>query len=129
MRKDIEELVQKCQIFQQSKYQALKPAGLLQPIPIPDQIWEELTMDFIGGLPKTKGKDTILVVVERLSKAANFIPLCHPYSAKNVAEDFITEVETTWISQLHNFRQRQSVHELILERIIQDQDGRNKAEI
>lgn len=55
-------------------------------------------MDFIGGLPKSKGKDTILVVVDRLSKLAYFIPLCHPYSAKDVAGAFTAEV-----LRLHGF--------------------------
>lgn len=56
-------------------YQTLKLIGLLYPIVVPDQIWEELTMNFIGGLPKAKGNDTILVVVGLLAKASHFMPL------------------------------------------------------
>lgn len=41
--------MQKCEVCQQNKYQALKPAGLLQPLPVPTQIWDELSMDFLGG--------------------------------------------------------------------------------
>ena len=41
-------------------------------------------MDFIGGLPKAQGKDTILVVVDRLTKYAHFFALSHPYTAKEV---------------------------------------------
>lgn len=55
-------------------------------------------MDFIRGLPKSKGKDTIMVVVDRLSKAAHFTPLSHPYSAKEVAVVFVEEVV-----RLHGF--------------------------
>lgn len=98
MKKDIEAYVQKCGVCQQNKYQALKPAGLLQPLPIPTQVWEDVTMDFLGGLPKSQRKDTILVVVDRLTKSAHFIPLSHPFSAKEVAEVFVDE-----IIRLHGF--------------------------
>jgi hypothetical protein len=49
---------------QRNKYQALNPGGLLQPLPIPTQIWNDISMDFIGGLPKVQGVDNVIVVVE-----------------------------------------------------------------
>ena len=49
-------------------------------------------MDFVGGLPKSKGIDTILVVVDRLSKYAHFYPLIHPFIAKQVVELFAREI-------------------------------------
>lgn len=49
-------------------------------------------MDFISGLPRSKGADTSLVAVDRLSKYAHFCPLAHPYTAKQVAEVFIKEI-------------------------------------
>ncbi|GKC74520.1 putative retroelement pol polyprotein, partial [Tanacetum coccineum] len=62
---------------------------LLQPLNLPEQIWEELSMDFIDGLPKSEGYSVIMVVVDRLSKSAHFIPLKHPYTAASVAVEFI----------------------------------------
>ena len=49
-------------------------------------------MDFIEKLPKSAGKDSIMVVVDRLSKYAHFIPLSHPFSAMTVAQAFMDNV-------------------------------------
>ena len=49
-------------------------------------------MDFIKGLPKSNGKDVIIVVVDRLSKYAHFMALSHPYSAVTVAQLFLTHI-------------------------------------
>ena len=77
---------------QQSKVQNLKPAGLLQPLLIPNPVWKDISMDFIGGLPKAKNANTIMVIMDRLSKYAHFIPLLHPYTAKDVASIFVKEI-------------------------------------
>ncbi|XP_028552383.1 uncharacterized protein LOC114580110 [Dendrobium catenatum] len=98
MRKDVEEMVAQCDTCQRNKYQACAPGGLLQPLELPDQVWSEVTMDFIEGLPKSDGYTVILVVVDRLSKYAHFIPLRHPFNATTVAAVFIRE-----IVRLHGF--------------------------
>lgn len=95
---DVKHYIQNCLTCQQNKYQALAPAGLLQPLPVPEKIWEDISLDFIIGLPKSKNFDTILVVVDRFSKYSHFIPLSHPFTAKKVAETFCKE-----IIRLHSF--------------------------
>jgi hypothetical protein len=49
-------------------------------------------MDFIEGLSKSEGKDTILVVVAKLTKYPHFIALCHPYTTKTVVQLFIDNI-------------------------------------
>jgi hypothetical protein len=66
--------------------------GLLQPLPIPDMVWQHVTMNFIEALPKSEGKDTILVVVDKLIKYAHFIPMCHPFTTRTIVQLFIDTV-------------------------------------
>lgn len=68
MHKQIMDFIRECDICQKNKYQALSHVGLLQPIPIPELVWEDISMEFIIGLPKFQGYEVIFVVIDRLSK-------------------------------------------------------------
>jgi hypothetical protein len=63
--------VQSCTTCQRNKTPALSPAGLLQPLEVPSQVWADISMDFIEGLPKVGGKSVILTVMDRFSKYAH----------------------------------------------------------
>ena len=75
MQEQVASFIKGCVPCQRSKPPAGATAGKLQPLPVPQRIWEEISMDFIGPLPLTpRGFDMVLVVVDRLSKMAIFIP-------------------------------------------------------
>ena len=92
MRTDITKFVVECDICQRNKGLNTTPAGLLQPIPLPLQVWDEVTIGLYWGLPKAEGYSSLLVVVNRLSRYAHFLCLRHPYSAQTMAALFIKEI-------------------------------------
>ena len=76
MKKDVATFVSKCLTCQQVKFEHQRPRGKLQPLEVPKWKWENITCDFVVGLPKTKkNHDAIWVVVDRLTKSAHFIPI------------------------------------------------------
>ena len=82
-----------CLVFQQNKVETIKTPGLLQPLSIPSQCWEEVSMDFITGLPKSEGKSVIMVVVDRLTNYAHFFALSHPFKASIVSTAFMETIQ------------------------------------
>jgi hypothetical protein len=79
--------------FQQNKVETIKTPGLLQPLAIPSQCWEEVSMDFITRLPKSEGKSVIMVIVDRLTKYAHFCALSHPFKSSTVATTFMETIQ------------------------------------
>lgn len=74
MKRDIAEFIAACLTCQKAKVEHQKPAGMLQPLDIPEWKWDSTAMDFVVGLPRTqKGYDSIWVIIDRLTKSAHFL--------------------------------------------------------
>ena len=80
-------------VLQQNKVETIKTPGLLQPLSIPSQHWEDISVDFIIGLPKSKGKSVIIVVVDRINNYAQFCALSQPFKASTVATAFMEIIQ------------------------------------
>jgi IS30 family transposase len=82
-----------CNNCQRIKAEHQRPEGLLQPLQIPQWKWDEIGMDFIVGFPRTRtGYDSIWVVVDRLTKAAHFIPVKTTYNSAVLAELYMARI-------------------------------------
>ena len=93
LNKEVDEFVARCLDYQQVKVECKHPNGLLQPISIPEWKWQVISIEFIIGQPRTLKKyDSIMVVVDRLSKVAHFIAVKSTNSASQVAQIFIREI-------------------------------------
>jgi hypothetical protein len=89
MKNEIVDYIARCLECQQVKVEHKHPTCLLQPLPIPEWKWEVINMEFITGFSKTmKQHDAIMVVVDKLSKVAHFIPIKSTFKVVNVAEYF-----------------------------------------
>lgn len=92
MRASVKEYVTSCSICQQAKPDRAKYPGLLQPLPTPDAAWDVVSLDFIEGLPSSSKFDCILVVVDKLTRYAHFIPMSHPFTARTAATQYMDHV-------------------------------------
>ncbi|GKF19641.1 retrotransposable element Tf2 [Tanacetum coccineum] len=93
MKRDVATFVSKCLTCQQVKIEHQRASGLLQPLEIPVWKWDEISMDFVTGLPRTQRKhDAIWVVVDRLTKSAHFLPIRKDYPVSKLAEMFQQEI-------------------------------------
>ena len=90
MIKEVVEYLARCLECQQVKAEHQHPARFLQPLPIPKWKWETIYMDFITGLPHNlRQHDSIMVVVEKLSKVTHFIPVKSTHKAVNITDIFM----------------------------------------
>ncbi|XP_019450597.1 PREDICTED: uncharacterized protein LOC109352871 [Lupinus angustifolius] len=92
LAKDVKSFVQQCVVCQSNKPLTQKSQGLLQPLPIPEKVWDEISMDFITHLPSSQGHTVIWVVVDRLTKYAHFTALPTRFSAETLARRFLNDI-------------------------------------
>lgn len=93
MPRTIKKMVGKCHICQTTKHSTQTTAGLLMPLPIPERAWEQISLDLITGLTTTSaGFDAIMVVVNRLTKMAHFIPTTKTVTGPGCADLFLREI-------------------------------------
>ncbi|KAJ0602339.1 putative nucleotidyltransferase, Ribonuclease H [Helianthus annuus] len=92
LKADVMDYIKNCVVCQQCKAETVAYPGMLQPLPIPKGVWEDVAMDFIEGLPKSANKEVIWVVVDRLSKGAHFVSLQHPFTAVDVAQLYLDHI-------------------------------------
>ena len=110
MKNEVTEYVARCLVCQQVKIEHQRPGGKLQPLPVPTWKWEQISMDFVMGLPKSQGqKDAIWVIVDRLTKCAHFIAIRSNWKPAKLAELYLQH-----IVRLHS----------IPSSIVSDRDGR-----
>ena len=110
MKNDVAQFIARCMECQKVKVDHRHPAWLLQPLLIPEWKWDVVTMDFITKLPKMILQNyVIMVVVEKLTKAAHFIPVKTTHKVANIANIYMKEV-----AMLHG----------ILKDIVSDRDSK-----
>jgi hypothetical protein len=102
MKIEIARYVARCDTCRRVKTVHMKTAGPLQSLPIPTWKWEDISMDFIVGLPKTaNGFDSIWVIIDWLTKIAHFLPVKIKYTVATYAELYIAR-----ILSLHGFQKQ-----------------------
>jgi hypothetical protein len=112
MKQFIDENINQCPVCQISKTERLPYPGLLQPLNIPKRKWGEISMDFVEGLPKSHGKDVIiLVIVDRLKKYAHFLPMSHPYSVHTGKVVHRKYLQTTQHAGSDSLRSRPDIYQ------------------
>ena len=87
MKREITEYVSRCAVCQQVKAERKKPFGLMQPLPVPQWKWENITMDFVYNFPRTRnGYGGVWVII------AHFIPEREKYSLNKLVELFLIKI-------------------------------------
>jgi len=93
MKRDIAVFVIRCDSYQRIKAEHQRPAGLLQPLRVPEWKWDTIGMDFIVGLPRSQhGNDAIWVITDLLTKVAHFIPVKTTYSTQRLAKLYLSRI-------------------------------------
>jgi len=89
---DVKIFLQQCVTCQRNKYLQKKIQRLLQPLPTPTQVWEDLSMNFITHLPSSAGHTVVWVICDRLTKYAHFLALPTHFTVQQLAKRFTMEI-------------------------------------
>src|SRR3954468_24589819 len=109
MKRDVARYVSQCDVCRRVNTQHRKPAGLLQPLEIPEWKWDHIEMDFVTGFPRSqKGNNAIFIVIDNLSKVAHFFPVKDSISAAQLAELY-----TARVVSLHGIPRRSALIEAV----------------
>ena len=92
MATDIEAFCKLCGKCQTNKTNTLKPQGFLHSLPIPDNPWQSVGMDFMGPLPQSQGNDYLSVIIDQLTSQVHLVPTTMQVTAKEVVWLFLKEV-------------------------------------
>jgi hypothetical protein len=93
MKKEVVDFIARCLECQKVKAEHRHPPSLVQPLPIPEWKWEAVTMDFITKFPRTKKQhDSVVVVVDKLTKVAHFILVKLTHKAVNIVDVYMKEI-------------------------------------
>jgi hypothetical protein len=88
----IELFVRSCDTCMRAKAKRHKPYGPLRFLPIGERPWSSISMDFIEGLPESEGRDAILVVVDRMTKMALFVPTTKDVDMEELVRIFVQNI-------------------------------------
>ena len=93
MKREIAQFVNECDVCRRVKAEHQRPAGLLQPLAIPEWKFDHIEMDFVTGFPKSKhGNDAIFVVIDKLTKVAHFLPIKESITTAQLAELYTSRI-------------------------------------
>jgi hypothetical protein len=92
MKYAVHQFVTSCLTCQQAKPDRSKLPGLLQPLEVPTQAWQIISLDLVEGLPMSGHANCILVVIDSFTKYGHFLLLHHPFTAASVAKLFMNNV-------------------------------------
>ena len=93
MKRDVADHIAKCLVCQQAKIEHQRPGGELRPLAVMEWKWDDITMDFVTALPRTRaGYDMIWVIVDRLTKVTHFVPLKTGCFLEKMAQLYVKEI-------------------------------------
>jgi len=92
MRDTIKQYIKNCDTCQRTKVVRQAPYGLMTPNEAPNRPWKSISIDFISDLQKSEGDDTILIVIDRLTKMAHFLPCTKEINARQFSQLLVWEI-------------------------------------